>query len=189
MRIVGGSLRGRRLLAPPDRSLRPTAERTRESLFDLLTQGRALSGRDAVTGARVLDAFAGTGALGLEALSRGAESAVFLEKSMAACGLIRQNLASLGVATRARARQGDALHPPPASAPVDLCLMDPPYGQAMGAPAILALARAGWLGPESLIALELAAKEPFALPPKCRGLEDRAYGRARILIFQLNSDS
>ncbi len=185
MRIVGGSLRGRRLLTPPDRSLRPTAERTRESLFDLLTQGRALSGEDAVAGARVLDAFAGTGALGIEALSRGAESAVFLEKSPAACYLIRQSIMSFGLSDRARVQQGDALHPPPVARPVDLCLMDPPYDADLEEPAVVALARAGWLGPETLIALERAAKDKAKLPPNADMLDDRRYGKARILLFRL----
>ncbi len=185
MRIVGGSLRGRRLLAPIDRSLRPTAERTRESLFDLLTQGRALSGRDAVAGATVMDAFAGTGALGLEALSRGAESAVFLEKSHAACSLIRRNLVNFGIAQKGRVQQGDALHPPPSRQAVDLCLMDPPYGADLEEPALLALARAGWLGPETLIALERAAKDRVILPPGAELLDERRYGRARILLFRM----
>lgn len=185
MRIVGGSLRGRRLATPPDRSLRPTAERTRESLFDLLTQGRAVSGADAVAGATVLDAFAGTGALGIEALSRGAESAVFLEKSSAACYLIRQNLTSFELTDRARVQQGDAVHPPPAMRPVDLCLMDPPYGSELEEEAVIALARAGWIGPETLIALERAAKDKASLPPNADVLDDRRYGRARILLFRL----
>lgn len=185
MRIVGGSLRGRRLLAPPDRSLRPTAERTRESLFDLLTQGRALAGEDAVAGATVLDAFAGTGALGIEALSRGAESAVFLEKTSAACYLIRQNLMSFGLSERARVQQGDALHPPPVARPVDLCLMDPPYGAELEEAAVAALARAGWLGPRTLIALERSSKDKTTLPPDAELLDDRRYGKARILLFRL----
>ncbi len=184
MRVVGGSLRGRPLQAPPDRSLRPTAERTRESLFDLLTQGRAVGGEDAVAGARVLDAFAGTGALGIEALSRGAASAVFLEKSAQACELIRRNLKALDLADRARVQQGDALHPPPVRAPVDLCLLDPPYGAGLEAAALTALAGAGWLGPESLVALELAAKETLELPEGWTSLDERRYGRARILLLR-----
>ncbi len=187
MRVVGGSLRGRRLQAPPDRSLRPTAERTRESLFDLLTQGRAVDGEDAVRGATVLDAFAGTGALGIEALSRGAEGATFLEKAPAACDLIRRNLTALGIAAKGRVQVGDALRPPPSRRPVDLCLMDPPYAEDLGGAAITALARAGWIGPETLIALELASKEPPELPPEVAVLDDRRYGRARVLLLRFGA--
>ena len=185
MRIVGGSLRGRRLLGPADRSLRPTSERTRESLFDLLTQGRALGGEDRVRDARVLDAFAGTGALGLEALSRGAAEAVFIEKEPAANALIARNLASLGLTPRARVIQGDALLPPPAPRPADLLLLDPPYGEAKAFPAIVALRRAGWLRPGSLVALEVSAKEHFGQPQGLEVLEDRRYGRARVLLLEV----
>ncbi len=184
MRVVGGSLRGRRLLAPADRSLRPTSERTRESLFDLLTQGRAVGGLDRVSGATVLDAFAGTGALGLEALSRGATHASFMEKAVDALALIRRNLKALGLEERARVVQGDALLPPPAREAVDLLLLDPPYRSGLALPSILALARAGWLAPGSLVALEVSAKEAFDPPDRLRLLEDRRYGRARILLLE-----
>ncbi len=184
MRIVGGSLRGRRLAAPADRSLRPTSERTRESLFDLLTQGRAVGGSDRVAGACVLDAFAGTGALGLEALSRGAASASFLEKAPEAVALIRRNLQALGLEERGRVIQADALLPPPARVAADLLLLDPPYGAGLALPAMAALRRAGWLAPGSLVALEAAAKEELALPETLQCLEDRRYGRARILLLE-----
>ncbi|GAB5470211.1 MAG: 16S rRNA (guanine(966)-N(2))-methyltransferase RsmD [Rhodospirillales bacterium] len=186
MRIVGGSLRGRRLQAPADRSLRPTSERTRESLFDLLTQGRAAGGRDRVRDAAVMDAFAGTGALGLEALSRGAASVVFLEKAPAAARLIRRNAEALGVAQSARVLQGDALLPPAALRPVDLLLLDPPYGEGLALPALRALLRAGWLGPGSLVALEADAREDLDLPEGFDLRDDRRYGRARLLILEVS---
>ncbi|MBC6417235.1 MAG: 16S rRNA (guanine(966)-N(2))-methyltransferase RsmD [Rhodospirillales bacterium] len=185
MRVVGGRLRGRRLIALPDNSLRPTAERTRASLFDLLTQGRALAGEDAVRGARVLDAFAGTGALGIEALSRGATEAVFIESALAHCGILRQNLRALGLKHSARLVQADALLPPPAPAPVDLLLLDPPYGKGLAALALTALLGAGWLGCDSLVALEQAAKDAFVLPKGFHPLEERRYGRARIFLLTL----
>ncbi|MEO1190314.1 MAG: 16S rRNA (guanine(966)-N(2))-methyltransferase RsmD [Pseudomonadota bacterium] len=184
MRLVGGSLRGRRLLAPPDKSLRPTAERTRESLFDLLTQGRASGGRDRVRGATVMDAFAGTGALGLEALSRGADSAVFIEKAPAAAALVRRNAEALGLARQARVIQGDALLPLPSARAVDLLLLDPPYGSDLALPAIAALRQAGWVGLGTLIALEVPSKELLALPEDLALLDDRKYGRARILLLE-----
>jgi len=137
-----------------------------------------------VRDARVMDAFAGTGALGLEALSRGAREAIFLESQPAAVALITRNLAALGLTPRARVMQADALLPPPARQPVDLLLLDPPYGGDKAWPAVVALSRAGWLAPGSLIALEVSARESLDQTPGFDLLDDRRYGRARILLFR-----
>ena len=174
MRIVGGEWRGRRL-APvgrgdPKGQLRPTTDRVREALFNAL-----LHGRDAVAleGARVLDAFAGTGALGLEALSRGAAAATFLERGRPALALLRANLDLLGAHDRARVVARDATRPGPGS-PHDLAFLDPPYGAGLGERALPALLAEGWLAPGATVIWEEAA--PMDPPPGTALLDRRTYG-------------
>ncbi len=182
MRIVGGSHRGRRLAAPADRSLRPSSDRLREGLFNLLEGGRF--GRPGpLAGARVLDAFAGTGALGLEALSRGAAEAVFLEKAVTARRLLLQNLEGLGLAAKGRIIAGDALDPPTAPAPADLAFLDPPYRQDLALGAIAALDRRGWLASTVLLVLEVGAAEEIAPPPGFTLLHERRYGAGKLQFF------
>jgi 16S rRNA (guanine966-N2)-methyltransferase len=181
MRIVGGRHRGRALAAPRGEAVRPTSDRAREALFNILGHGAfATPFRDKP----VLDAFAGTGALGLEALSRGAARATFIESDRAALEALRRNVAALGEADRAQIIAGDATRPPPASAPVALAFLDPPYRSGLAGPALAALAAAGWLGPGALAAVEVAAKEDFAPPPGFERLDDRRYGAARLLILR-----
>lgn len=183
MRIVGGSLRGRRLVAPEGRGIRPTADRTREALFNILEGGR-FGPSDLLQGARVLDAFAGTGALGLEALSRGAASAVFLDSAPAALALCRDNIKALGLADRAEVVTASALNPPKARAAVDIILMDPPYGEDLAAAAIAALDQQGWLAAAGLVVTELGAKEAFDPPAEFDLLERRRYGKAALLFLK-----
>ena len=149
MRIVGGSLRGRRIEAPKGDAVRPTSDRARETLFNMLAS------RVALDGARVVDAFSGTGALGLEALSRGAGHVIFLDRARASADLTARNVAALGMGARARVCRVDATRPGPAPAPrCDLALLDPPYGQTLGERAMTALAGAGWLANGALCVLE-----------------------------------
>ena len=126
MRIIAGTHRGRVLGAPEGRAVRPTSERAREALFDILAHAR-FAERELIEGARVLDAFAGTGALGLEALSRGAAQASFMESDRAARTRLQANVKALGEERRASILAVDALHPPRAGAPCDLVFLDPPY--------------------------------------------------------------
>jgi len=164
VRIVGGSARGRRLAPPPDLALRPTADKVREAIFDLLGPG--------APGERVLDLFAGTGALGLEALSRGAARAVLVERDRRALALIAENARRCGFEGRIEVVRGEALRhlaaPPPAE-PYDLILMDPPYRQGLVAQALRLLARPGWLAPRARVVAETEAglaldpPAPFAL--------------------------
>ncbi|MCH8154658.1 MAG: RsmD family RNA methyltransferase [Proteobacteria bacterium] len=205
MRIVAGRHRGRRLEAPAGMAVRPTADRTREALFNILTQGklpwRAPVGGQGVggqavedqgaerranplAGARALDAFAGTGALGLEALSRGAAFVTFMENQAAALAACRNNIALLEETARSQALRCDVLRPPPAPAPCDLVLMDPPYNQGLAAPALAALEAAGWLAPGALAVVELMAKEPFAPPEGFETLDERKYGKARLVFLR-----
>lgn len=189
MRIVAGSLRGRPLAAPAGQAVRPTSDRTREALFGILEGGRLSGGSSPLPGALALDAFAGTGALGLEALSRGAEQAVFIERAPAALEALRANIRSLGVGARCRVVERDALHPPPAERAADLVLLDPPYNQGLVGPALAALREAGWIGEESLVVVELLKAEARPEVPGFGTLDERSYGKTRLLFLRHGTSS
>lgn len=190
MRIVGGRLRGRRLEAPGGTTLRPTADRTREALFNILCQGKLdwrpnrPEGGNPLAGARVLDAFAGTGALGLEALSRGAGFVTFMENQAPALNACRHNIDALDAAAQTELLRGDVLRPPPATGPCELVLMDPPYNQDLAPPALAALRAAGWLAPGALATVELMASEPLTPPAGFETLDERKYGKARLVFLR-----
>ncbi len=185
MRIVAGNLRGRALKAPEGQALRPTADQVREAVFNVLAHGgERIGGKDAVTDARVLDGFAGTGALGLEALSRGAVHATLMDNDRVALECCRANLQALGVASQATVLQGDCLSPVRPAEPCDLVLLDPPYGEDLAAPALTALAAAGWTTPGAICVVELAKKDGFAPPQGFILLDERRYGAARIVFLR-----
>jgi len=180
MRIIAGEWRGRPLLAPAGEATRPTADRTRETLFSMLT-----SRLGAFEGLAVGDFFAGSGALGLEALSRGAASCLFVERDRAAVDMIRANAAKLGLA-RPDIRQSDVLALGPAPAPLDLLLMDPPYRTGAGAVALDKLARLGWTGPASWISIETERGETVAV----KGFEvaaERVVGKGKLWLLRPES--
>jgi 16S rRNA (guanine966-N2)-methyltransferase len=181
MRIIAGRFRGKQLTSPEGQSIRPTADRVRESLFNILA---SRLGPD-FSGLRVLDLFAGTGALGLEALSRGAASAVFVETDAEARGLIRDHIEAFGVAGTARLlrRDATALGPAGTMGPVDLVFLDPPYGQGMGEKALASLTQGGWLSPDSLIVLEERADVAVELPQGFVLDDRRVYGAAAIHLL------
>ncbi|MFC7734768.1 16S rRNA (guanine(966)-N(2))-methyltransferase RsmD [Roseomonas sp. GCM10028921] len=183
MRIVAGRWRGRALGAPPGATTRPTADRVRQALFDSLWHA-PWAGRGAIEGATVLDAFAGTGALGLEALSRGAARAVFMEEDRAALAALRANIAALKAEPLARVIPGDLRRPPRADAPCGLVFLDPPYGRDLGGAALTALCGAGWIAPGALACLEIGREEPPPPLPDWQLLAERAHGAARILILR-----
>jgi|HubBroStandDraft_1064217.scaffolds.fasta_scaffold00252_30 16S rRNA (guanine966-N2)-methyltransferase len=183
MRIVAGKHRGRTLQVPEGDGVRPTGARAREALFNIIEHGRFARDGSRLLERRVLDAFAGTGALGLEALSRGAAQASFLELAPAARKLLRANIALLGEEARSLILSGDATRPPPAPAPAALAFLDPPYGQGLGGKALTALAEAGWFEPDALIVLEIGAKEDFDAPEGFTLLDERRYGAARLLFL------
>ena len=181
MRIVAGEWRGRSLAAPPGQATRPTADRVRQTLFDMLLHA-PWGGRARIAGVRVLDAFAGTGALGLEALSRGAAEAVFIERDRAALAQLRANIAALRAEPRCRVLRGDATAPPPGVA-CQLLLLDPPYAQGLVGAAVAALAAGGWIAPGALLAVETGRSE--AVPDGLgEMLASRVLGPARIGVFQ-----
>jgi 16S rRNA (guanine966-N2)-methyltransferase len=187
MRIVGGRHRGRKLVGPEDKNdaLRPTSDRARESLFNILEHGRfSRDGTSLVREARVLDVFCGTGAVALEALSRGAAGATLIDKDPAAIALAHRNLAALGESARARVIQADASQPPRASEPHALAFLDPPYRSGLAAPALTGLDRAGWLAPGAVCVVEIERREPFMAPAGFAVLDERGYGRARLVFLR-----
>jgi 16S rRNA (guanine966-N2)-methyltransferase len=158
MRVIAGDWRGRPLAAPQGDTTRPTADRTRETLFSMLT-----SRLGAFEGLAVGDLFAGSGALGIEALSRGAASALFVEQDAAALTAIRANLRLLDADKRATVRSGSVMALGPARAPLDLVLLDPPYRTGAGAVAIDKLLRLGWIAGGTWVSLETALGEEMAI--------------------------
>lgn len=186
MRIVGGKHRGRRIEAPPGLDVRPTSDRAREALFNILIHGHlAADGTSPLPGARVLDAFAGSGALGLEALSRGAAHALFIDNDAKACAAIRANAKTLGETANVSVIPGDATKPPPCpGASCGIVFLDPPYGRDLTASALAALAVQSWIADGAVCVVELAMNDGVALQPKFSLIDDRHYGKARFLILR-----
>ena len=179
MRIIAGSWRGRPIVAPKGDATRPTADRTREALFSMLVS-RIGSFEDLA----VADLFAGSGALGLEALSRGAASCLFVEQDKAALDALRANIAKLGAKGDVRAQSVLALGVAPA--PLDLVLMDPPYGTGAGIVALDKLTRLGWVGPASWVSIETQRNEPVEVAGFAVDAE-KIYGKARVTLLRLAS--
>ncbi|HEX6958599.1 MAG TPA: 16S rRNA (guanine(966)-N(2))-methyltransferase RsmD [Ferrovibrio sp.] len=183
MRIVGGTHRGRPLQAPPSRDTRPTIDRVRESLFNMLLHSPRLRRDDGTTrleGGMVLDPFAGSGALAFEALSRGARHAYLFETDPAARRVILQNASNLGLAGSITLRGSDARQPGKPTEAADLVFLDPPYRSTLGTEALAALDREGWLKPDALVTVETAAKDSFEVPAGFTLLEERPQGPARL---------
>jgi 16S rRNA (guanine966-N2)-methyltransferase len=189
MRIVGGRFRGRALAAPGAQGggaahLRPTADRVREALFNRLAHG-GYADPPAPEGMRVLDLFAGVGALGLEALSRGATWCLFVDDHGPSRALIRRNVEALGVIGETKIYRRDATRLGPCrGAPYDLVFLDPPYNAGLAPKALVSAASGGWLAPGGLAVAELAAAEPFAVPDGFEILDDRRYGDTRSVILR-----
>jgi 16S rRNA (guanine966-N2)-methyltransferase len=185
LKIVGGKHRGRALMTPEGGATRPTASRAREALFNILVHAKwREDGTSPLLEARVLDAFAGTGALGLEALSRGAAHVTFLDNDAMAIRLIGENLRKLGETAAAKVVRGDATRPPPGRDPCDLVFLDPPYRSGHAAPALAALAQAGWVAPGAVVTVELAHNEDIVPPAGFAAIDERRYGAAKIVILR-----
>jgi 16S rRNA (guanine966-N2)-methyltransferase len=183
MRIVGGRLGGRRLAAPRAQAIRPTADRLRESLFNILVHAHG----DPVAGARVLDLFAGTGALGLEAVSRGAIFALFVDDAAAARALLRENVAALGLGGTTRIFRRDAtrlgaVYP---VEPFGLAFLDPPYGKTLAEKALASARAGGWLAPGALVVVEEASDAGFKAPDGFEEIERRRYDDTEIVFLRL----
>ena len=185
MRIVSGSFRGKTLAAPPGEATRPTSDRARQAIFNILEHAAWSKGlRDA----RVIDLFAGSGALGFEALSRGAAFCLFVETDAAARGAIRENVEAMGVFGRTRVHRRDATDlgvRPGADGPAfDLAFLDPPYAKGLGEAALDRLAAGGWLAPGAVVVFERGAAEPEVSVPGYALLDARDYGAARVHFFR-----
>jgi 16S rRNA (guanine966-N2)-methyltransferase len=193
MRIVGGLYRGRALIAPPGQGTRPTADRAREAVFNVLEHAAWSPG---VRDVRVIDLFAGSGALGLEALSRGAAFCLFVETDAAARGAIRDNAETLGARgelfgrTRIHRRDATDLGQRPGSdgPPFDLALLDPPYGKGLGERALAELLGGGWLAPGAIVVFERGADEADPAAPGFEMLDVRRYGTAKVAFLKVLDD-
>ena len=183
MRIIAGEWKRRQLRAPAGEATRPTADRTRETLFSMLA-----SRLGSFEGLSVADLFAGSGALGLEALSRGAGHCLFVEQDAAAIRVLRDNIAAFRAQSRCDVKAGSVMSLGPAKAPHDLILLDPPYGSGAGAVAIDRLVRLGWIGPATWVALEIGAKEEHGV----RALDqesERRVGAAKLVLLRLPANA
>jgi 16S rRNA (guanine966-N2)-methyltransferase len=185
MRIVGGRFRGRALAAPQSQDIRPTTDRAREALFNILINQIGHDWADL----RVLDMFAGTGALGLEALSRGASHALFVETSVEGRGLIRDNIETFGLTGNARLLRRDATDMGPVGTmePFTLAFADPPYGLGLGTAAYASAATGGWLTDGALCVLEEAASSVFNLPQGFALEDERRYGDTCLRFMRFES--
>ena len=188
MRIVGGTFRGRQLATPRGRTVRPTSDRVREAMFDILQHGLQLnSGGGLPKGANVLDVFAGTGALGLEALSRGATHATFIEKDPSACRVIERNTQMLGAAESVTLLRRNATRPatPPTEfLAANLLVMDPPYRSDLAAPALQALRARGWIARNAISVVEITTDESLDLPRGFVIADERRYGDTTLLFLK-----
>ncbi|ASY55464.1 MULTISPECIES: 16S rRNA (guanine(966)-N(2))-methyltransferase RsmD [Sinorhizobium] len=182
MRVVGGEFRGRTLASPKSNDIRPTTDRTRESLFNILGH----SYPEALDGTRVLDLFAGTGAVGLEALSRGCRQALFVEQGVEGRGLIRVNIETLGLQGRAKIFRRDAvdLGSVGTMEPFHLVFADPPYGKGLGERALESAVAGGWLVPGALVVLEERSDVRPRLSAAFEQLDDRAFGDTRMHFYR-----
>jgi 16S rRNA (guanine966-N2)-methyltransferase len=182
MRVVGGRLRSRPIAGPKGNGLRPTADRLRETLFNILIHAYG----DPITGARVLDLFAGTGALGIESISRGATYALFVDDGVQARALLRDNTESLGLGgvTRIFRRDATKLGPAHPLEPFTLVFLDPPYGRGLAEKALASARDGGWLVPGALVVVEEAAGAGFVTPPGFEELERRRYDDTELIFLR-----
>jgi 16S rRNA (guanine966-N2)-methyltransferase len=182
MRVVAGRLKGRSLASPSSRDIRPTADRLRESVFNILMHAYD----DPIRDARVLDLFAGTGALGIEAVSRGAKFALFVDNGAEARALLRNNVEALGLggATRIFRRDATNLGPAHPVEPFSLAFLDPPYGKGLAEKALASLREGGWLTPGALLIVEEAKAAGFVTPEGLEELERRAYDDTEFVFLR-----
>ena len=184
MRVVGGRLKGRNIAAPTSRDIRPTADRLRESVFNILVHAYA----NPIEGARVLDLFAGTGALGIEAASRGAAFTLFVDNGAEARALLRNNVESLalGGVTKVYRRDATDLGPAHPVEPFSIVFLDPPYGKGLAEKALASLREGGWLTPGALLVVEEAKAAAFAALDGFEELERRAYDDTEFVFLKFS---
>lgn len=183
MRVVGGSLKGRPLKSPGSHAIRPTSDRLRETLFNILVHSYG----NPMEGGRVIDLFAGTGAMGIEALSRGAQFALFVDEGTEACAIIRANVTSLDLAGSTRILRRDArkLGPATETERFNLAFLDPPYNKGLVAPTLTALRDGAWLSRDALVVIEEAAQAEVSLPEGFVLIEARCYGDTQVVFARI----
>jgi 16S rRNA (guanine966-N2)-methyltransferase len=189
MRIVAGTFRGRTLVAPKGQSTRPTADRTRQAIFNVLQHAAWSPGLEAQ---RAIDVFAGSGALGFETISQGAAFCLFVDQAEAARAAIRANAAALGLTDRIRIDRRDAVglgSRPADDGPYSLAFADPPYGKGLGEAALTRLAAGAWLAPGAVVVLERGVDDPTTLPDGFEPLDERTWGAARVTFLRLTHPS
>ncbi|MFO1068983.1 MAG: 16S rRNA (guanine(966)-N(2))-methyltransferase RsmD [Geminicoccaceae bacterium] len=180
MRIIAGRHRGRRLAAPPGDAVRPTHDRAREALFSILEHGEP-----PLAGSRFLDLFAGTGAIGLEAVSRGAAAVLLVEQDREALAAAEANRELLGETRRVGILRADATRLGAAPQRFDIVFLDPPYGSGLLGPALAALRRGGWLAPGGRVVCELAGRDRLELDTDLEAEDERRYGKARFVFLRV----
>ncbi|MGI4817044.1 MAG: 16S rRNA (guanine(966)-N(2))-methyltransferase RsmD [Janthinobacterium lividum] len=187
MRIVAGSLKGRAIVAPEGQGTRPTSDRARQAIFNVLEH--AAWAEDVLDGARVIDLYAGSGALGYEAISRGAAFCLFVETDDGARGAIRENMDAYGLfgRTRVHRRSATDLGPRPGSAgeAFTLAFLDPPYGKGLGEQTLAKLLEGNWLAPDAVVIFERGSDEPEIETPGYERMDERDYGAARVLFLKV----
>ena len=185
MRIVAGSLKGRAIVAPEGQGTRPTSDRARQAVFNVLEHA---AWSESLQGARVIDLYAGSGALGFEALSRGAAFCLFVETDDGARGAIRENMDAYGLFGRCRVHRRSAtdlgVRPGSAGEAFDIAFLDPPYGKGLGEQTLSRLIEGGWLKPGAIVVFERGADEPDIDTPGYERLDAREYGAARVLFLK-----
>ncbi len=183
MRIIGGEKKGSAIRSPRGRDTRPTTDRVREAIFNIIAHGEAFP---PLTGARVLDLFAGSGALGLEALSRGAAFALFVDTDSSARAAMRENLMRLNLQGQAKIWRRDATKMGRCAPmqPFDVVFLDPPYGQGLTTPALASLLEGGWLKPGALVVAEESTRTPFTPPRGFSLADERTYGDTAVRFLQ-----
>ena len=186
MKVTSGTLGGRTLIAPADARVRPTSDKVRQAVFNILAHNDFGTGFS-LEGARVADIFAGTGALGIEAVSRGAAFCLFVDDHAESRGLLRQNVEALGLTGVTKIWRRDATDLGPintgSGGPFDLVFLDPPYRQNLVAPAVKSLRDGGWLAPAAILIAETSEEEPIPDLPGLRQLDERIYGDTRVLFL------
>ncbi len=180
MRIIGGKYKGKRLFTPASADIRPTGDRLRERLFNIIEHGDG----PPLRGANIADIFAGTGAIGLEALSRGAQYVTFVEQNAAACRLIERNIENLKAGDYCRILRRDATHIPEAPAAYDYIFLDPPYGNGLIAPVLSALQSRQWRHDQTLVIVESDKAEMAAIPDGWTIIDQRAQGKTLLSMLK-----
>ncbi|GHF17096.1 DNA methyltransferase [Kordiimonas sediminis] len=179
-RIIAGKNRGRKLIVPTGQDIRPTTDRMRERVFSMVMHARYPD----LYGAKVADLFAGTGAMGLEALSRGADHVTFVEKSSESLKCLESNIKALDAAPSSTVLRTRATSLPPASEPFDIIFMDPPYRRDLVTPTLEHLLEQNWIGDATLIICELATDDTSDIPAPLTIIDERAQGQQRMLFLQ-----